>query len=342
MRLALDATYAYSQELTGVGVYSRRLIDGLAARLPDSILYECLRAKTFWSAPTPQLPNVRRRLLQPPLPILGVDLFHALNQRIDRRPARHVVATFHDLFVLTAEYSTVAFRERFAKQARSAAKLADIVISVSAFTADQVEHLLGVPRSRIRIIGHGTDLPPLSTQVRENIVLTVGAMQKRKNTLRLIQAFERLPQDWTLVLAGPTSGYGAVEVLDYLNASSARERIQVRGYVSTRALEELYQRAAIFAFPSLDEGFGIPVLEAMAHGVPVITSSVSSLPDVAGDSALLVDPTDSDAIADALIRLTRDSDLARQLSEKGRVRAAGFSWAKAIDQTEQVYRELAG
>jgi glycosyltransferase involved in cell wall biosynthesis len=342
MRLALDATYAYSPELTGVGVYSRRLIDGLAARHPQSILYECLRAKTFWRAAAPLRPNIRRRLLQPPLPLFGVDLFHALNQRVDRRPARCVVATFHDLFVLTAEYSTRDFRERFARQARRAANLADIVIAVSAFTADQVEHLLGVPRSRIRIIGHGTDLAPLLSKPRENLVLTIGAIQKRKNTLRLVQAFERLPEDWMLVLAGPTNGYGAPDVLDYVASSPSRNRIKVTGYVSAPALEELYQRASIFAFPSLDEGFGIPVLEAMAHGLPVITSTTSSLPEVAGDAALLVNPTDSDAIADALILLTSDSSLARQLSEKGRARAANFSWAKAVDQTEQVYRELVG
>lgn len=340
MRLALDATYAYSHELTGVGVYSRRLIDGLAARHPDSIIYECLRAKPFFRAGAPPAPNIRRRLLQPPLPILRADLFHALNQRIDRRPAPHVVATFHDLFALTAEYSTPEFRERFARQARSAANLADLVIAVSAFTADQVEHLLGIPRSTIRIIGHGTDLPELSTQVRENIVLTVGAIQKRKNTLRLIKAFERLPPDWTLVLAGPSSGYGAQDALDYLKGSSARDRVKVLGYVAAPDLEDLYQRASVFAFPSLDEGFGIPVLEAMAHGVPVITSSVSALPEVAGDTALLVNPTDTDAIAAALLQLASDRDLARQLSEKGRARAAGFNWAKALDQTEQVYREL--
>lgn len=342
MRLALDATYAYSPELTGVGVYSRRLIDGLAARYPETILYECLRWKPFWRAASPSLPNIRRRLLQPPVPIFGADLFHALNQRIDRRPARRVVATFHDLFVLTAEYSTPAFRQRFAKQARRAASLADIVIAVSAFTADQVETLIGVPRSRIRIIGHGADLPPLSTQPRENIILTVGAIQKRKNTLRLIQAFERLPVDWTLLLAGPSTGYGAGEILDYLNRSPARDRIQALGYVSQPMLKSLYRRAAVFAFPSLDEGFGMPVLDAMAYGVPVITSSTSALPEVAGDAALLVDPTDTDAIAAALTRLTSDSELATSLAEKGRARAAGLTWENAVEATHRVYRELAG
>ncbi len=342
MRLALDATYAYSPELTGVGVYSRRLIDGLAARHPEAILYECLRWKSFWRAPSATAPNVWRRLLQSPLPIYGADLFHALNQRIDRRPARRVVATFHDLFVMTADYSTPEFRERFAKQAKTAAALADVVIAVSAFTADQVENLLGVPRSRIRIIGHGADLPPLSAQPRENIILTVGAIQKRKNTLRLIRAFERLPSDWALLLAGPSSGYGAEEVSDYLKRSPARDRVQTLGYVSAPMLEKLYWRASVFAFPSLDEGFGIPVLEAMAHGVPVVTSSVSALPEVAGDAALLVDPSDTEAIAEALTRLTSDSVLAASLSEKGRARAANLSWANAVKATDEVYRELGG
>jgi glycosyltransferase involved in cell wall biosynthesis len=323
-----------------VGIYSRRLLDGLAERYADDTFLHCLRPKTFLRERGTRRGNVQRRLLLPPVPLFGADLFHALNQRVDRRPAPRVVSTFHDLFVITAEYSTPEFRQRFAEQARRAAAQSDLIIAVSAFTASQAEDLLGVKRSRIRVIGHGADLPVLSLTPREPIVLSVGVLQKRKNTLRLIQAFERMPGPWRLVLAGAPSGYGAEEILDYLRRSPARDRVDVLGYISAERLTDLYQRASIVAFPSIGEGFGIPVLEAMAHGVPVLTSRAAALPEVAGDAALLVDPRRTDEIADGLIRLAEDAELRETMSRKGRSRAAESPWQRAVDATHRVYEEL--
>ena len=116
----------------------------------------------------------------------------------------------------------------------------------------------------------------------------MGAIQKRKNIARLVEAFEAVDSGWKLVLAG-SQGYGAAEILTRIAASPARERIVVAGYVSPQALAGWYSRAALFAFPSLDEGFGMPVLEAMAAGIPVVTANRSALPEVAGDAAMLID-----------------------------------------------------
>ena len=124
-------------------------------------------------------------------------------------------------------------------------------------------------------------------------MLHVGAIQKRKNVHRLIEAFSRLPEPWTLVLAG-SAGYGAEEIL-----AKATERVKVTGYLTNEQLSDLYRRASIFAFPSLDEGFGMPVIEAMAYGVPVLSSNSSALPEVCGDAAILVDPTNTDQIAES-------------------------------------------
>src|SRR5258706_242720 len=143
-------------------------------------------------------------------------------------------------------------------------------------------------------------MPRAFTAQREDLVLTVGALQRRKNIARLVKAFETLPKSWRLKIAGPDDGYGAAAELAAIHQSPRRADIDVLGYVSAAELERLYQRARIFAFPSLDEGFGMPVLDAMAHGVPVITSTRSALPEVAGDAALLVDPHDTEAIGDAL------------------------------------------
>ena len=172
------------------------------------------------------------------------------------------------------------------------------------------------------------------------MVLFVGAIQKRKNIARLVKAFETMPAGWRLVLAGATDGYKAAAELHAVEVSPRRRDIDLAGYVSAAALESFYARASIFAFPSLDEGFGIPVLEAMAHGVPVITSNRSALPEAAGDAALLVDPFDADALAAALNRLAADAELREHLVAAGQQRARMFSWEAAVAKTWSVYQTL--
>jgi glycosyltransferase involved in cell wall biosynthesis len=335
--IALDATYSLGRNLSGVGVYSREMMYGLASAHPDEEFLFCYRPHRFLRSYRERLPsNALRRLLagRPP-----GDLFHGLNQRVDDR-ARKTVCTFHDLFVMTGDYSSPEFRARFTDQARRAAALSDAIIAVSRFTANQVEQLLGVPAARIRVVPHGVHIPETARDSRENLVLFVGAIQKRKNVARLIQAFEQLPDSWRLALAGAPDGFGAAEELRAIEASPKRNSIDVLGYVSRVELDRLYRRARIFAFPSLDEGFGMPVLEAMAHGTPVVTSKSSAMPEVAGDAALLVDPHDTDAIATALNCLANDPSLRDDLGQRGVRRAREFSWESAVNKTWQVYREL--
>jgi len=141
------------------------------------------------------------------------------------------------------------------------------------------------------------------------------------------------------VLAG-SLGYGSDEELESVNHSPRRADITVTGYLLDSELDDLYARASILAFPSLDEGFGIPVLEAMAHGLPVVTSNRSALPEAAGDAALLIDPTDTESIAAALNRLTGDDGLRKDLAARGRTRAAQYTWERAANETWEVYKEL--
>jgi glycosyltransferase involved in cell wall biosynthesis len=345
--IALDATYSLGRNLSGVGVYSREIMFGLARAHPDASFLYCYRPHRFLRSFGESIPpNAGRRLLRgaPRTPV-----FHALNQRVDwPRPeasrTRRVVATFHDLFVMTGDYSSPEFRARFTAQARAAADRSDQIIAVSRFTAGQIEGLLNVEPSRIRVIPHGVRMPPSpATQPaapRENLVLFVGAIQKRKNVARLVKAFERLPEPWTLALAGSNEGYGAAEELRAVAESPRREAIRVLGYVSAAELEALYRRASIFAFPSLDEGFGMPVLEAMARQVPVITSNVSALPEVAGDAALLVNPADTEALSEALVRLASDESLRQELIRRGTERAREFTWESAVEKTWAVYSGL--
>ncbi len=341
MRVALDASYSVDAQPSGIAVYSRELLDGLSSASPQDYFVHAYRPKQFARAKRPSMPNVRRTILLPGIPVFGADVFHALNQRVDQRAAPRVVSTFHDLFVISGEYSTPEFRKRFARQARQAAERSDLIIAVSQFTANQVSNLLNVESRRIRVIPHGVHIPPRARErAREKFVLFVGALQARKNTKRLVEAFESLPEPWRLTLAGAPSGYRAGEILNRIEASPARKRIEVTGYVSRERLDDLYARASIFAFPSLDEGFGIPVLEAMAWGVPVITSNGSALSELGRDAALLVDPHRTTEIAGALLSLAERDDLRQELVRSGKLRAEKFTWKNALVATRAVYREL--
>lgn len=340
MRIALDATYSLGPNLSGVGVYSREILFGLARSHPQDQFLFCYRPHRFLRSFRDPLPKNAARLLRG---APNADVFHALNQRVDA-PARRTVTTFHDLFVITGEYSTPEFRARFAEQAREAAHRSDLIIAISRFTAGQVEEFLAVEPSRIRVIPHGVHVPSAAEPnlPRQNLVLCVGAIQRRKNVRRLVHAFERMPASWRLALAGAADGFGAAEELRAIESSPRKSDIDVLGYVTRTEIEALYAQARIFAFPSLDEGFGMPVLEAMANSVPVITSRRSALPEVAGDAALLVNPEDPEEIAAALVRLASDEALCDDLARRGRARALQFSWESALARTWEVYRELTG
>ncbi len=323
-------------------MYSRELMYGLARLLPYQPFLWCYRPHRYlksFSIPLPE--RCSRRLLWDSRPPQGV-LFHALNQRLPKKAVYRSAVTFHDLFVMTGDYSTPEFKARFAGQARDAAARADLVIAVSAYTASQVEDLFNVRRERIRVVGHGVHppaAPPPPLDRREKMVLHVGAIQTRKNVVRLVEAFEQMDADWKLVLAG-AEGFGAAMILDRIRQSPASRRIQVKGYISNVELRNLYTRAAILAFPSLDEGFGIPLLEAMAYGVPVVTSGRSALKEVAGDAAIQVDPLRSDDIAMGLNLLARDAGLREQLILKGFAIAQQNSWDVTTQKTWRIYQEL--
>ncbi|MBL8294352.1 MAG: glycosyltransferase family 4 protein [Bryobacterales bacterium] len=337
MKVALDATYSIGDQLTGVGVYSRELLHGLATH-PGPWLW-CYRSHRFLASLRQPLPPgcSRRPLLENWVP--RASIFHGLNQRLPAASLRRAAVTFHDLFVLTAGYSTPEFRARFSAQARFAAQRADAVLAVSAFTASQLSDLLNVEPSRITVTPHGIRFREFPAVPRQPVVLCVGALQKRKNTARLVRAFAAMPQGWRLVLAG-SHGFEAQETLDAISASPRRADITTTGFVTDHQLATLYAQASIFAFPSLDEGFGIPLLEAMMAQVPVLTSNRSALPEVAGDAALLVDPFQEEEIADGLRRLALDEVLRATLIEKGIVRAALFRWEDTVQKTLRVYRQL--
>jgi glycosyltransferase involved in cell wall biosynthesis len=283
------------------------------------------------------------------------------------RRTTHTLLTVHDLSFLRYPEAFVPPLRRYLERVvpRSIAR-ADLVLADSAHTRSDLVSLLGVPSERVRVLYSGVH-PRFYAQPepgeRERLqarydlgprpyVLSVGTLQPRKNYLRLIQAFTNLQPETLkpetlnlppfisapqLLLAGGR-GWLYQDILDA--AERHGDRVRVLGFVDEADLPALYRQAALFVFPSLYEGFGLPVLEAMACGVPVVCSHISSLPEVAGDAALMVDPLDVDALAQAMARVLKDPDLRRDLIARGLVQAARFTWERAARQLQGTFDEL--
>ncbi len=292
-------------------------------------------------------------LRRPALPaglLERLDLVHATSAAVPPTRGRPLVATVHDLaFRHYPEAYPAAGRRYHDRSARIVAAEAARVLVPSEATARDLAELYGVDRGRVTITPLGVGLSDEPDHagarrllgelgVRGPFLLAVGTLEPRKNLPRLLAAFgevtDDLPDHW-LVVVGPV-GWGP-----RLRPTWDLVRVKLAGRVGDGVLHALYQAADGLAYPSLYEGFGLPVLEAMANGTPVLTSDCSSLPEVAGGAALLVDPLDRAAIAAGLVRLVGDAALRDRLTEAGRRRAAGFSWRATAAATWATYREVA-
>ncbi len=286
------------------------------------------------------------------------DVVHTLELDYPVATARPWVVTVHDVGPLThPEYFSKSRRWLRRRGLEQAARRADVVIAVSSATADAVEGLVGNGiAKRIRVVPEAVsaqffepaaagalvnvpDLPPAG----EPYFMWAGSMNPRKNLPNVVAAFERIAGGvpHRLVLVGGLA-WDSDETLKRLADSPVAHRVHRPGFVSDAALRALYQRADAFVYVSLLEGFGLPILEAMASGCPVITSDRSSMPEVAGDAAALVDPRSVDAIADAMLALATDAELAGQLRRRGRERAAGFRWPRVAGTVCDAYTGLTG
>jgi glycosyltransferase involved in cell wall biosynthesis len=287
------------------------------------------------------------------------DIFFAPNFVPPPTRSRALVVTVHDLayrrFPETAPHSTRRWLRRID---RSLDRASRIIVPSEATRKDLLE-LYPVPPDRVVAIPHGVDGEVFRPLPREAVkaagerfgidgpyVLSLGGLEPRKNLPNLIRAFAALPDEVRpgLVIAGAGVEWNPEGSRLLESALSAvprrvRERIVLTGYVSGSDKVGLLGGAVALAYPSLYEGFGLPVLEAMACGTPVLTSNVSALPEVAGDAALLVDPGEVDSIADGLERLLRDTDLREQLSRAGTARAAGFTWPETASKTAEVLHQ---
>jgi glycosyltransferase involved in cell wall biosynthesis len=262
------------------------------------------------------------------------------------------VITIHDLsFLRCPNLLRPANRTYLRIMTQLSARRAKRIIAVSRFTARESVALLGVPESRIETVYHGVDAsfrPLPASQVDafraerglpDKFVLFVGTLEPRKNVDRLVEAYARLGSCVPpLVLVGG-KGWLYADLFAHIEALGLTNRVRFIGYVPQDELPLWYNAALVFAYPSLYEGFGLPVLEAQACGTPVLTSASSALPEAAGDAAVFVDPTDTEALRAGLDRLLSDGDLRRDLRERGLSHSRGFSWRQAACQTTAVYRQ---
>jgi glycosyltransferase involved in cell wall biosynthesis len=180
--------------------------------------------------------------------------------------------------------------------------------------------------------------------IKSPYILYVGSIEPRKNLIRLLRAYARFRRwsgRWNLVIVGARKGKAA-SVYEWTKRLGLQPFVRFTGFLAEEELPALYNGASLFVFPSLYEGFGLPVLEAMACGTPVVTSNTSSLPEVAGDAGLLVDPRDEDAIASAMRRILDDPDLMKELQDRGRQRAKLFTWDLVAGNVQKVYQKVLG
>ncbi len=260
---------------------------------------------------------------------------------------RHTVVTIHDLgYRHFPEAHRAASRRYLDWSTRWSVRAARRVIAVSAATRDDLVAMLHVPSRKIAVVHHGvrpvTYLPDDAVGatldrlgIARPYVLFLGTVQPRKNLRRLIGAFQQvvaagLPH--TLVIAGQM-GWLMAAMRTEVDTLGLTDRIHCTGYIADDDLPALYAGADAFAFPSLYEGFGMPALEALAYGVPVLAANTTSLPEIVGDAGLLVDPLDEAAIGTALVQLLTDEPLRARLIQRGPAQAARFSWEQCARET---------
>lgn len=374
-RIAIDYSPAFGQS-GGIGRYVRELTAALAKldaangyRLfvagATSGALPAAPAPNFAWRPTAISPRWLARIWQRarlPLPVElftgKVDLFHATDFTLPHTlGSTRTLLTVHDLsFVRVPEAASPPLKAYLDAVVPRSVDRADHILADSAATRDDLIELYKTPARKITVLYSGVDqrfsrvadgraLEAIGAKygmAGGPYILSVGTMQPRKNYSRVIKALAEVRAcglDLRYAIAGG-KGWLEDEMQRTIAATGMDDFVLPLGYVDDKDLPALYSGSRILLMPSLYEGFGLPILEAMACGVPVITSNVSSLPEVAGEAAIQVDPTDTAALRDAIIAVETEPNLREQLVEKGFRQAERFTWRRSADDLLSVYRSL--
>ncbi|HLZ07477.1 MAG TPA: glycosyltransferase family 1 protein [Chloroflexota bacterium] len=288
----------------------------------------------------------------------SVDLIHCPAYAAPLLESSRSVVTFHDLsFLLMPSAFSWSNRQYLTQISRLAAGRAARFIAVSETTRRDMIGLLGIRPEQIDVVYNGVDrgFQPVTDEavvadfrrkmgLPDQFILYLGTLEPRKNIPVLIRAYAVARQRGVqvpLVVAGG-SGWGDLRLRELIAELGLEKAVRLIGYVPLEDQVMWYNSATLFAYPSLYEGFGLPVIEAMACGTPVVTSNRSSLPEVVGDAGIQVDPRDPTALADALVSLLRDEDARADLSSRGLVRARTFTWERSAQETYDTFRRTVG
>jgi len=370
MRIGIDIT-PVTRERSGVGNYCVNLLAGLYEVGRENVFTgfvsglrrvdgEALPPRFFYRrlpVPTRLLYQAWRHFEAPRVDrFLGeIDVYHATNYVTPPTRRAPCVVMFHDLAVLKhPEWCSPRIARTFGRGLKGYAERAQIILTPSWATKDDTVELLGVDPGKIRAVHHAADetfrrIPrPQAAMILKGqhdiegpFFLFVGTLEPRKNLVVLLEAFAKMRGDLPhrLVLVGGV-GWNAEEILDSIDRLDLEDRVVLQGFVANRYLPLYYSSATALVFPSRYEGFGLPVLEAMRCECPVITADNSSLPEVAGDAALMVDASDVDGLAEAMRRVAHDEKLCEDLVARGCEQVKRFSWRKCAQETLAVYREV--
>jgi alpha-1,3-rhamnosyl/mannosyltransferase len=325
----------------------------VSGQIPGAVAVGSFQRQALWSLLAGMaFPVMQQRLRG------RVDLVHATDHYIPLLHDMPVLATLMDAIPLShPQWVDYRFRALKNEAWRRSAHWADHVLTISDFSRQQIARWFRVPEARISVIPLGVDARWFE-QVRdaerervraaydlpERFFLFVGTLQPRKNLERLVRAHAMLPTELRracpLIVVG-RRGWGCEDLVARLEAGGLPE-VRWLQYVSGGDLPVMLNLATALTFPSLYEGFGLPVLEAFAAGTPVIASAATSVPEVAGDAALLVDPADEGGWCEAMRTLVEDGHLSARLRQRGRERARRFTWERAATELERLYAQVAG
>jgi len=380
MRIGIDYTSAVQQG-AGIGRYTRQLVSALVESdaenkyallvggggVPDaaSQLEDLTRRANVRSVLLPvsdhTLSVLWHRLHLPlwvELACGPLDLFHSPDFTLPPVLRARTILTIHDLsFIRVPECAEPNLRSYLLQAVPASVRRADIVLADSECTRADLIELLGADPDRVEVVYAGVGQrfqrvrdDNLLRDVRERynlpkrFILGLGTLQPRKNFRRLVRAYAmtqgQIANEIRLVIAG-AKGWMYDGIFRSVEELGLRDAVRFPGYVADDDLPALYSMADLFVFPSLYEGFGMPPLEAMACGTPVVTSNASSLPEVVGDAALVVDPLDVAALADAMGHLLTDRDLRENMARRGVEQARLFTWTRAAASLLDIYRRVA-
>ena len=363
VRILMDYRPALRQR-TGVGEYVHGLATALAHHLgPEDSLRLFSSSWKDRLAPA-AVPGTRQTDLRIPVQLLNLawhrlewppvqwlagqaDIVHSMHPlMIPGRGARFI--TIHDLYFLDRpDHTKAEIRRDYPDLTADHARRADGVIVNSQYTGRQVSERLGVETEKITVCSPGNPgWPRRAEPATPGPIVFVGTLEPRKNLHRLMEAYalllDRRPDIPDLVLAGALDPAARDLFTGPVSLAGAIDRIRLTGYVTDDERQRLYREASMLVLPSLDEGFGIPALEAMTIGVPVVASNRGALPEVVGSAGIVVEPDDAEAFAVAIERVLDDAALRRQMSQAGVTRAAQFTWESSAERLYAAYRAVDG